>query len=770
MTPIENVIRRVDSMSIKLDAPSEQLIIAEVSGKGQVKVLASKPLITFTKDIRYYLVSMKKKAIVRNLSCSITTIKSQLNLIVDYSVTCQYPEKVVEKLVAEKNIQQRLDQFIIEWVMEYPKTENIEDETFISDFYVYQDRLAQSLADNALQLGLLLNIDIRPENAAHLKAITIKSESETSGAWEVRVKDYAHTISLTGECGLQVTEAGKAKAAVSLNVESRLRAIVRREVAAYLLEHITLQSLRTDLNSTIKQQIIARINGQCEKYGRSVTYLNLTAPDNLINPPEHPVIHHEVTDCRITDYSKSISVSNEVLIRLEDIGLYRSSSINALDEWIKEQLDTIVQEELFDQTYLDILLNLDGPKGKIKFRLEEGLKSVGYAVKHHLVVPNLAPLKLREGFKIRKEATLVTKDSRVPINLEITIRGKIEDLTICRVKSLVESMDNVEEVIEEEAIEAAEAVISRLNPDEVFMDFHASRNIKDTSVEKKLEESMKDVLKEFGIVNLRITLKLLESDITRYLQIILQAANTKKLNGLKIDVSPLRNEENSERVTFELEYQLRGVHPDGWFVFQSNVVNNEQTDFEGLVSAINLTLKRDIASVLETFPMHNLRYGSVKDLNVIRRIIELKIKQTIAKAYGLSIDLIVFKRGVTLWEQERLATNAATAKEGFNSEREAVEIVHKARMKELTELNEKRAELLKADPEMVEEELASVTKKIEEIVNEMPRYQIGQKTVTQKKLQAPKKDDFSYDDYISSSKQLEKGTSENSEKDETEDN
>lgn len=756
MTPIENIIRMVESTSDSDSSTDKKIIIVEILKNGEVNVLPKKPFIALGRNIKYYLVSTRNKVVVSDLVCTVSGVGFKLNLLFQYSVKCQNPEKTIKILCGHNNIQNRLDELLNLCIDQYCKNQSINDQGFAFNFYKHKENLEQFIYLEAnSKWGLDLQITITPENEKHLKPIHINSNTGSSGGWDVRVKDYEKRLNVSFESQFGIDEENKIKAVLNLNVEQETRAIIKKEMLAYFMNEVSLQEFKENLKSKVKEELTQRINNQCIQYGRRITFINLSTSDSAIQPKEYPIIEHPVV-CRIAEYSDSIVVNNEVLISLNNIGLYRTAGIENLEKYIKNILNRVVQDQLFDQTYLEVLLKLDEPKQRIIDEVRKELKKIGYEVKHHMVVPNLAPLKLKDGFKIKKEQIFTTRDSRVPVNLEISLQGKIVDLLNETVKSLIEAKEDVETAIYRKVLEALENQINKLNPDQIFMYFHVSKEVGEDSVDYLLKQCIQKELEGFKILNLNISLKLLENEITRHVSKLINTIKSSKLNSFKVELIPLRGEENVEKVVFEAEYQIIGVHPDGWYTYQTNAINNDKVNVEKQVEAINQTMKRGISETLETFPIEVLRYGEVNVLKNIKIIINKKVNELVAKAYGLNIEVLTFRREATLWEQDRLATNAETAREHFDNNRKAAEIANKNRLKELEILYKSRTELLESDLEAVADELVEIDNKIKEITDQVPTYQIGQTKKNQQQLTAPNKSgEFSFDDYIESSRQIE---------------
>ncbi len=772
MTPIENMIRKVESSSINNASTDEKVMIVEILKKNEVKLLPKKPFITLGKEIHYYLISTKKKVVVNDLFCNISGVGFKLNLLLQYAVKCRDTEKTAKVLCGYANLQERLDDLIKSTIDQYIKNQSIKDKEFALRFYEHQENLEQFIAFEAdSKWGLNLTITAKPENEKHLKPILINSNSGSSSGWDVRVKDYEKRLNLSLECQIGIDEENREKAILHLNIEKELRAIIKKITLDYFINEVSLQVFKEKLKSSVKEELIQRINEKCSVYGRRVTFMNLSTTDSALQPSEYPIITYLVK-CRIAEYTDTIEVNNEVLISLEDIGLFRTSDVDDLEDYIKKLLDRIVQDHLFDKTYLEVVLELEEPKQQIINEVKEELQKIGYSVKHHMVVPNLPPLELKNGFKIKREKIFVTNDSRVPVNIEISINGRILDLLNENVKTIIESQGNVQDTIYQKAENIIENQINELNPNVVFMYFNVPEKPDQKSVDQLLKEKIREEFQHFKIVNLNISLKLLENEITRHVSKLIHTITSSELNSFKVELVPLRGEEHVERVIFETEYKIIGVHPDGWFTYQTNAINNDKVNAEKQVEAINKTMKRGISEILETFPIDVLRYGEVTVLEKIKKIINVKINQLVAKAYGLNIEVLTFRREATLWEQDRLATNAETAREHFDNNRKAAAIANKSRLKELETLYKNKEELLESDIEAVADELAEIDKKINEITDQVPTYQIGQKKKVQKQLTEPhKSDEFSFEDYLDNytdpSKQIEESKTKKDEDEES---
>ncbi len=772
MTSIDNIIRRTGSSTDKYDYSHEKMVVVEMLKSDEAKVLPKKPLFAIGRDIRSYVISTKNKAIVKGFLCPFSTLHYSVNLSIDYSVICTDRELMASVLCGDKNPQDKLEACLANWIRAYISNNRINDEEFITQFYKHQSNLKQFLSVEAKEkAGLVLNTEIVLENEGLLKRITINANSEEGTNWEVRVKDYSERLGLNIECGLDVDEEYKINALLKLNVEDELRQIVEQTVTRYLLDHVTLQEFKENLRTSIKKELIKRIEEACVPYGRYISFMNLTSSDQAIIPKNYPVIEHEVL-CKIKNHEGFIPITNRVRVSLKNLGLFRESGIDSLKGEVNRLLDEIVQQEMFDRTYLDLILKLDEIKTSITDEFRAQMMKLGFAIKMHTIMPELEPLKLIDGFKVKRNAIFPTHDSRVEISLDVDIRGKIKDLNKDMVRGLIESQRNVEDKIIQFAIDTIENEVNILDPDKVYIDFKVSRNPEKPSVERRLKKAVRKRLEDFYIDDLTISLKIVEDKFSQHITAMTQAINLGKLNAFKVDIVSLRGEEHNEHITFEAEYKLNGIHPNGWYTFQSNMLGLENIDYSAQIKGINETLKRSISKVLNTFPIDSLRYGDYKDLGKIKLVAEEAVKEVAGELYGLSIDIVNLQRETTFWEEDIAQMNDRMAKDHFQFNRTASGLTHKSRMAELEALLEQKQKLVTSPQEDVQEELEEIEAKINKITHDTPTYNAIPNKDLKKKLGGPNtKNEFNLDDYISSNKQLgENTTNQNDEPDVTEEN
>lgn len=704
---LDNVIRLLKNPDEGKEDLNGGKLIRLDSNKGEI--LYKKKFFNFNSNIRYYWVSDSNRA-ENTTECSIKDFSSGKAIILKlkYEVYCRpsNEEKVVLALYKGSNPGAALNELLIGWVRDFTDEIRRQGDSPVLNFYNYDLDLRETLREKVSRLvGLNSDFQLVLKYEDQLKTTKI-----SSGYFPVRVKDYDGELNLKFEMGLAVNDKNKIHAILNYTRLPEMEGLLTECIQKFILESINLHDFIYHLNGNVKQELIEVLNEAVSNEGRQTAWINFDTNITSTFPPETRKIHHQVT-CDIKSHSCKIEIHHKLLVQLEDLGKYKAEKISGdLDVLVKEKLDTITQNVLFDKTYVDILLDFEQEEeqqdilARIKRSMQDFLESIGYSVKHLMVEPNEEPLKLkRDGFLVEVEdRDFATQDSRVNVRLAVVARGKLKDLRKIAKYIVPEKniKDNMKQVISEEI----QKQMHEVDPEEYYMPV----NFPDSEpVVERLRTGIKEKLEEiFYAEDVYVTIKAVENDLVDRFQ--------KLKNGnpylFEIDVLPQLESGHKEKVKFEVEFLVVNVNKDGWqpFLFRKFGAPQEEID------KIKETLAHDITDKFQDIPAAILMGNDLtmkKELLKVARYSHSKI----AVIFGLDIFISLVTRKTSKLEEANLDVLYKQIDEQREKEMEMIQISREADLEDLKSLRSKKSELI--DPDCPDDEaLEEVNQRIAEIM------------------------------------------------------
>ncbi len=269
---------------------------------------------------------------------------------------------------------------------------------FYTQYYHLQPKLEQYIKDKAInEIGLKLEIRLSLENEGKLKPTSI-----TSMKIPVRLKDCDKQLEIELSTELLIDEKNKLKALMSSHRASDWEDMIKEGLQKYIMLNMTLHDFCIDLNRKYKDDIIGILEHLLTHDGRKVGFLSM-----------EPIIPFSINDfldiedpkftdieCGIQEYPDPVIIKNKLQMTLTDIGKYAASKVTDIKVWIKEKLDRIIHEELFNVEYIDLLLKFGPIEDQIRSKMEVESDKIGYKLRQIITVPDLKPLKLKENFII----------------------------------------------------------------------------------------------------------------------------------------------------------------------------------------------------------------------------------------------------------------------------------------------------------------------------------------------------------------------------------
>ncbi|WLE95788.1 MAG: hypothetical protein QTN59_14010 [Candidatus Electrothrix communis] len=656
------------------------------------------------REVWYYRVSSQNVAECRTL-CPVNDIdeKISINIQVIYSVRCHpgNESKVATTLYKENNPGEILRKAIMGWVDNFVQSRA----GFIQNYFQLRNELREHICLKAqLDFGLTLQINLTLEHEDNLVPFPI-----TSSEFFVRVNGCDEEIGLRFATELHVDEYNKILAIVYHEQLPELERFIQEIIKQSILDHFGLEDLCYELNQKVRRVLEEELRAPLSQAGRMMSYLSLESSASSLVPEEVPPVEHTVK-CKIKECPRPIDIEHRVLLSLTDISKYRAAKITSLEDWVKSKLERITEAAFFERSYVDILLEFN--PHEIKRTMEREAESIGYTIRHLTAIPDLEPLKLKDGFKIESEEEFVTHDSRVKVKLQLIVKGAIQDLR--GIEEYLNPQIDISEKIRSTVVEETEQLIHKVDPERFYMHYYDDSH---ESVEKELKDQIKLKLEQkFGVSDIHITAKQLETKIAKRFQEL-----QKGFDSFEFEIFPLKDEGYGEPVKFHIDFKVRGVDQNGWYIFQSNDFKSREEEIEH----IKKVLEGDVKTKLETVPIDYIQYTDIRKWQEIKGAVDLSV-QKIVSTFGLVIEIINLRRLPTVSElgtQQDLEARRRIAEDTRDTEIQMASLTNKEQLEQLERLLQKRRELIdnsfEDDPEF-----EVVNQRIQKIIQVSPTYSI----------------------------------------------
>lgn len=711
--PLDLIIRKVEKGTKPASAASKVVVI----DCGRKKAVPKAPLFGTAK---YFLVSntddARHVAEGRGPVCHVADFETrrEIGVAVSYQARVRpgNEERAAEALFDESHPGLALDGLLRKWVAAFTDRD---PGGFIDNYYEQRKELQQFIVREAeAEAGLTLRVSLALDGEEALETVTVGPTRST-----VRLKDsdQGQELRLTAE--LVVDEADKVNAVLSMREENSLEPRVVKAAREYLAAHVTLHEFSTAMNSErFKAALRDWLDAALRRTGRRVRHLALESPATRLVPDQHKFfeLQHSVK-CGIPEFPDPVEINNTLQMKLIDVALYQAIAPTEPAEWIRKALDRVVSEELFGKKYINLLLDFreseadaHGPAAvrvadnggqkiafAIKARMRAEADSIGYRLEHFISQPRLAPYILLDNFTIEPEGTFATKIPDVHVRLRIAITAKINDLN--DVKDYLNRREDVQTAMGKAALAEATQYLHSIDPSDFYMNFSFSKDADAPTIEECLAERIRARLeKQFKAHVVSVVPKPLDDELVERLK-----ALQRSLCPFTAEVSPLRS---GETFVFEGDFQITGVNPDGWHVFQSRASGIEE---------VKATVVKSIRACLANRSDEELRHprGGLDGLGME---VEQDVNRRLVKGYGLMMSITTFSRSRTDSEEGVSQVEAAYSRERLAGIAASIKFytdMRESQSEQLQRLLRRREEIVIAEEN--EAELEEMDKKIEDL-------------------------------------------------------
>lgn len=716
--PLDRVIKRIETPKPDLDDSRGEKLVLIDARRGRERVLQRRPFWGLGVDLRTFVVSSLGTAECQGPDCRFRDLATgrSIDFRILYEARCATDgaESLVLELGAHDNPQLHLDNLLEAWTQELLRERKRKGEDVIGGFYSVKPLLEKHLVARSRGIGLEIEAVVELKGESELRPFLLNTSP-----FSVKLKDYDQEVSIRLKAEFVVDPDRKLQAVLRREHLSELEARVKDRTRTFMLESVSLHDLTFGLKDGVRADLRATLEKLLVDEGRSVAHL-------VIDTVSFPSMERSCTveypvRCKIKEPSTEVVLDNTLLLALEDLGRWRMSGFSTLEEWCETAIAPVAREQLFDRSYLDLLLEFTTTEERIKELVKESAARVGYSVHHHIVLPALPPLELPKGFSVEFDGEFATLDSRIEVGLEGVFHGRIPNLR--KIERLLSPRIDVEEEMKRSVLEVTKRVMHGIHPERFYMRFQQSDVAGESPVEEEIRGAIRAELEScFAVVEPTIVLKVKETPLTKRVTDL-----CKGHHSVELICTPLLSAGADEEVPFVVYFEVLGVRD--WFTFYSKGYESATEE----IKAIKEILVAELKSMLETVPQKQLQYREFQDKVVISQHVFTRAVEKIDQVFGLMVRIITMRRLPTIKERTLLSVHASYAEQYGLAEKKGLQRKLDFRLGEYDRLVKRLAKLQESDMDPDDPEILRLREQIAEFESEITQKSpdFGPKLITE---------------------------------------
>jgi|GEM_PF-4424916 len=391
-------------------------------------------------------------------------------------------------------------------------------------------------------------------------------------------------------------------------------------------------------------------------------------------------VNFEHTVSARTSDNQVVDIKHTLALTLTDSIKFSLSEVADLEKWAKARLDQYTNNDIIDRSYADVLLNLE-EKG-IRNYMAKDMEEIGYTLKQLITVrgQEIEKFNFETDTGLYGNKDYATKDPSFRIGLKIIISGRL-DLHDPKTKEFIKPGIDIMTSMKRDVIEFTQLLLNEKTPDECFLHIYELEGILLLHIRQELN-------KTYGFKDLRITIKFLETDLSKRFSLLQE-------RSYKVDVIANFNDK-----VYSLWFRITDVAKDGWHRFRAT----NYTTAEQELSDIALMIKNGLSPLLR--PDSNVS-GTMfrEEFN--------KVRHRIAKEFGLIVEIHDYAEELNLEELRYIQDR----KQDILRDSQMRGLLRQAEVDDLAILVQKRQEAVKVEDEhevrKIDEKIAAITKQLE---------------------------------------------------------
>lgn len=532
-------------------------------------------------------------------------------------------------------------------------------------------------------------------------------------------------ISLIVDYQVQIVHGQGERAVGLLSRGTSPAETLNESVIQWVKAYCSIQDNLAENFFRIEESLKIHLHSKGREHGLSIkAFLRPEMEDAVLN--SYTLIDHIVT-CKIKNYTVDVKVT--LALNLENERLFRMSNITDLDRVMRKKSEQIIQNELMAISYAQLVRDFhpNGIEGKIQNSINYYAQSVGFSVTQLVAIPDLDIFQLLErvyfvtdkdenGRSINDQE-YATKDTRINVKLSIAVNGRIRNFAGQYMEKHLRPGIDITQKMKETVVEECKKLLHQTEPQHFYFHF-SSLPEEGASFEKELKTIISDKLeKEFNADELIITIKPVDTETTLRFKRLQQGSH-------KLTVTNFFGE-----VGFDIWYKIITIHPQGWYLFQSNDYPKAGDEINEVSRKIRNYIEHYFNDRLPTDFFHVKGESFLTDLiKIIEGPVEYNnsfwlsdekkpncAKNEVIKEFGLIIKLVDIKRHATSIEGQLILEKNVEKQITENRQYQRLEqakIISQNETADLDELYRKRMGLKENG---TDEEVAAIEEQIRDI-------------------------------------------------------
>ncbi len=381
----------------------------------------------------------------------------------------------------------------------------------------------------------------------------------------------------------------------------------------------------TDDFLKLDQEIRLFIENQAKRKGFTINITHFAPSyDNDLNQSLEHIAFVHTTTCEVLDYQ--IEVKSKIVVNLINRRVFSWRNIEDPEKWIKEKTDTIIQNELINKSFIQIIKDFDRLlKNNILKKLDAEVKNIGYSIQHIVSVPSQEIADFIDGFTIELDNNLqyATSKTEIKVPLSVTIEGKGTKIEGINPK-YIKPKKSIIDAVQKETIQIITSIIRNTPPENYYTQFDA------------LSLEIKERLRDTYSFNFKM-----DADDLRISISSLRTGLEERYDKLFAEYGSIIIESQSQHTFYEIRFGIAAV--SNWFIFHKNHIKyDNQTALE--YKEIGDYIKNNIE--LEVMRIESAYINNIDSRKLDEGIIELfkNSQYIITEEFGLQLKSPRLKR------------------------------------------------------------------------------------------------------------------------------
>lgn len=610
-------------------------------------------------------------------------------------------EKLVVAVGKAGNVQEALKRAIREGVDEFIDTHD-EVESLIGDFFKMRSKWQEAIAETVkAQLAVKARVWL-DVGANELDVINYKSSPVL-----VHAQGCSDNLHIVIHCVLDVDPDSRNFAIRYLSKQSEIETKIVSVVRTHIT-NVTIDEFCNDIER-VRLNIVEKLNDKVRRFGRKLTNLKLV-PQLPWTLPDLVKVIPFTHQCQVQQWPEKIEVNHQIMLKMISVEKYLRllDKFDSLAQWLEESLKNRTLPLFFENSYVSIATKFKNENGEtgeleniLKTKMKEEAQIYGLEVQQYTAILGVQAIKiLKEGFRFHvRNNEFGTRNTRTKVKLDVVCSGRVKNLDKIR-HYLKPGVDLERETMADEARSAIAYKLHEMNPQRFYLEFESPfMGDNEQSVENELKDAVENrLIEKFYVEGCQIVIKQVDTELTKRLRALINEEQSFEVGVIPPD--------GGERLTYHSTYKIAAVDPDSWKTFMNT---DRSSTKEELKDITNLIKEKVTEKLNGQLPSEFVEVASADHREALQKYVydgingSGGVKDLIIQAYGLQIEVLIFRRASTKVEVKR----GTLPEQEFEDE-----------MGILDELKSEREDLIKykaalAGPE--DPELPVVEQKLEEL-------------------------------------------------------